>query len=279
MLKIILSRLAQGFLVLIFLYTATFFLVRWMPEDMFTSDKALSAQALKEKQAEFYLDRPYWEQYKISVGKLFEGDLYKSGVKEQEVTKIISQSFPVSFILGTAGMLIAICIGIPAGIIAALRKNSYIDYGTMLLALIGISVPSFVLGPLLAKGLGETIPFLKVAGWGGSLDWFLPSITLGLATAAYLARITRAGMLDIFSQDYIRTAKAKGVSEKGIIIKHALKGGLIPSIAYIGPAFAMLITGSFSNALVWDSISLMPLKSATSSFSKGSCYSLEALSY
>ena len=245
MLKIILSRLAQGFLVLIFLYTATFFLVRWMPEDMFTSDKALSAQALKEKQAEFYLDRPYWEQYKISVGKLFEGDLYKSGVKEQEVTKIISQSFPVSFILGTAGMLIAICIGIPAGIIAALRKNSYIDYGTMLLALIGISVPSFVLGPLFAKGLGETIPFLKVAGWGGSLDWFLPSITLGLATAAYLARITRAGMLDIFSQDYIRTAKAKGVSEKGIIIKHALKGGLIPSIAYIGPAFAMLITGSF----------------------------------
>ena len=115
MLKIILSRLAQGFLVLIFLYTTTFFLVRWMPEDMFTSDKALSAQALKEKQAEFYLDRPYWEQYKISVGKLFEGDLYKSGVEEQEVTKIISQSFPVSFILGTAGMLNAICIGIPAG--------------------------------------------------------------------------------------------------------------------------------------------------------------------
>ena len=246
MLKIILSRLAQGFLVLVFLYTATFFLVRWRPGDMFTSDKALSAQALKEKKAEFDLDKPYWKQYQISVSKLvLEGDLRDSGVKDQPVSKIIAHSFPTSFILGCAGMIIAICIGIPGGIIAALRKNSMIDYGTMLLALIGISVPAFVLGPILAKTLGENVPFLKVAGWGGPFDWVLPSITLGLATAAYLARITRAGMLDILSQDYIRTAKAKGVSEQSIIIKHALKGGLIPSIAYIGPAFAMLITGSF----------------------------------
>lgn len=246
MFKIIISRLAQGLLVLIFLYTATFFLVRLMPGDMFTSDKALSAQALKEKRAEFDLDKPYWKQYQISISKLiFDGDLRESGIKDQPVSKIIAQSFPTSFILGSAGMLIAICIGIPAGIIAALRKNSLIDYSTMLMALIGISVPSFVLGPLLAKTLGENIPFLKVAGWGGAFDWFLPSVTLGLATAAYLARITRAGMLDILSQDYIRTAKAKGVSEKNIILKHALKGGLIPSIAYIGPAFAMLITGSF----------------------------------
>jgi len=246
MLKIILSRLAQGLLVLIFLYTATFFLVRLMPGDMFTSDKALSAQALKEKKAEFDLDKPMPTQFAISLKKLiFEGDLRESGVKDQPVSKIIAHSFPTSFLLGTAGMVIAIFVGMPAGIIAALRKNSMIDYGTMLVALIGISIPAFVLGPLLAKTLGENVPFLKVAGWGGPFDWVLPSITLGLATAAYLARITRAGMLDILSQDYIRTAKAKGVSEQAIIIKHALKGGLIPSVAYIGPAFAMLITGSF----------------------------------
>jgi len=245
MLKTILSRLAQGLLVLIFLYTATFFLARWMPFDMFTNDGKLDAEAIQVKKAEFDLDKGYWEQYKISVTKLFQGDLRDSGVMQQPVSKIIAHSFPTSLILGSAGMLIAICIGIPTGIIAALRKNSMIDYGTMLLALIGISVPAFVLGPILAKTLGENVPFLKVAGWGGPFDWVLPSITLGLATAAYLARITRAGMLDILSQDYIRTAKAKGVSEQAIIIKHALKGGLIPSIAYIGPAFAMLITGSF----------------------------------
>ena len=245
MLKIILSRLGQGFIVLIFLYTATFFLVRWMPGDMFTSDKALSAQTLKEKRSEFDLDKSYSQQYVISIKKLLEGDLRDSGVKDQPVSKMIAHSFPTSFLLGTAGMVIAICIGIPAGIIAALRKNSIIDYSTMLVALAGISIPAFVLGPLLAKTLGENVPFLKVAGWGGPFDWVLPSITLGLATAAYLARITRAGMLDILSQDYIRTAKAKGVSEQAIIIKHALKGGLIPSVAYIGPAFAMLITGSF----------------------------------
>lgn len=245
MLKIILSRLGQGLLVIFFLYTVTFFLVRLMPGDMFTSDKALTAQALKENRARFDLDKPYLEQYKISVAKLAQGDLRYSGVKDQPVSKVIAHSFPTSFILGLSGMLIAICVGIPAGIIAALRKNSLIDYSTMFIALLGISIPSFVLGPLLAKTLGTTVPFLKVAGWGGPFDWILPSLTLGLATAAYLARITRAGMLDILSQDYIRTAQAKGVSNQGIIIKHALKGGLIPSIAYIGPAFAMLITGSF----------------------------------
>jgi len=201
MLKIILSRLGQGLIVLVFLYTATFFLVRMMPGDVFTEEKAIPAQALKEKRARFDLDKPLPTQFVISVKKLIlQGDLRESAIKDQTVSKIIADSFPTSFLLGSAGMIIAICVGIPAG---------------------------------------------KVAGWGGPFDWILPSVTLGLATAAYLARITRAGMLDVLSQDYIRTAKAKGVTEQAIIIKHALKGGLIPAIAYIGPAFAMLITGSF----------------------------------
>ena len=115
----------------------------------------------------------------------------------------------------------------------------------MVIAMVGISIPTFVIGPLLAKGIAANVPFLKVAGWGGALDWFLPSVTLGLATAAYIARITRGGMLDVLNQDYIRTAHAKGVMPKQIIIKHAIRGGIIPAIAYIGPAFAMLISGSF----------------------------------
>ena len=142
-------------------------------------------------------------------------------------------------------MLIAVLIGVPAGIIAALKHNSLIDNGAMFIAMLGISIPSFVIGPLLAKFVATEVPFLKVAGWGDPFDWILPAITLGLGTAAYLARITRAGMLDILSQDFIRTAQAKGVSQTGIIVKHALKGGLVPAIAFVGPAFAMLITGSF----------------------------------
>ena len=165
--------------------------------------------------------------------------------RDQPVTKIIKSSFPASAILGIAGIIIAVCVGVPAGILSALRKNSLIDYGTMMLAMLGISVPSFVLAPILASTVASNVSFLKVAGWGGPFDWFLPSLTLGLATAAYLARITRGGMLEILNQDFIRTAKAKGVPSSKIIIKHALRGGIIPAIAFVGPSFAMLMTGSF----------------------------------
>ena len=142
-------------------------------------------------------------------------------------------------------MTIALGIGIPAGVISALKKNSLLDYGTMAAAMLGISIPSFVIGPLLAMGIASHSTVLKVAGWGDPFDWILPSITLGLATAAYIARITRGGMLEIINQDFIRTARAKGLSPARVVIKHALRGGLIPAIAYIGPAFAMLVSGSF----------------------------------
>lgn len=245
MLKIIITRILQGFLVIACLFTITFFLVRKLPGDALTSEKEMSAEAKKAYNEKYDFDKPVTTQYVIAIAKLFEGDLRESTKTGQPVSKIIAQSFPTSLILGITGMFVAICIGIPAGIISALKKNSYIDYSTMLIAMVGISVPTFVIGPLIAKFIGGNVSFLKVAGWGGTFDWVLPSITLGLGTAAYLARITRAGMLDILSQDYIRTAQAKGVTQSNIITKHALKGGLIPSIAYIGPAFAMLITGSF----------------------------------
>jgi len=244
MLRIIISRLAQGILVLVCLFTITFFLTSALPADATTAEKATSVHAARVEREKLGLDKSLPVRYIMMIEKTFSGEL-QSQAKNQPVTKIISHSFPTSLTLGLIGMFIAIIIGIPAGILAALKQNSKIDYMTMFFAMIGISVPSFVLGPLFAKYIGGTVPFLKVAGWGGPFDWFLPSLTLGLGTAAYLARITRAGMLDILSQDYIRTAEAKGVSQKNIIIKHALKGGLIPSVAYIGPAFAMLITGSF----------------------------------
>ena len=245
MLSTILSRLGQGCIVVFLLLALTFVLIRMMPGDPFTSDKELPPHIKKQNEKRFKLNEPVPAQFFAYLGTLASGDMGISITREQPVIKIIKSSFPASAILGLAGIIIAISVGVPAGILSALRKNSFIDYGTMILAMLGISVPSFVLAPILASGIATRIPFLKVAGWGGPLDWFLPALTLGLATAAYLARITRGGMLDVLNQDYIRTAHAKGVSSLRVIVKHALRGGIIPAIAYVGPAFAMLITGSF----------------------------------
>lgn len=245
MLKTIIDRLLQGIVVIFCLLSLTFILIRMVPGNPLTDEKAMSPDVLKANMAIYGLDKSQPVQYLYYWKSLFQGEMGMSIKKKQPVSKIIKQSFPVSVAIGMTGMLIAIAIGIPAGIIAALKHNSIIDNGAMFMALLGISIPSFVIGPLLAKFVATNVPFLKVAGWGDPFDWILPAITLGLGTAAYLARITRAGMLDVLSQDFIRTAKAKGVSQKNIIVKHALKGGLVPAIAYVGPAFAMLITGSF----------------------------------
>ena len=245
MLPTILSRLGQGCIVVFLLLALTFVLIRLMPGDPFTSEKALPPHIKEQNEKRFKLNETIPVQFTAYLKTLAQGEMGISITREQPVAKIIKSSFPASAILGIAGIIIAICVGIPAGILSALKKNSLIDYGTMILAMLGISVPSFVLAPILASSIAGNLPFLKVAGWGGPLDWFLPALTLGLATAAYLARITRGGMLDVLSQDFIRTAKAKGVPSLKIILKHALRGGVIPAIAYVGPAFAMLITGSF----------------------------------
>lgn len=241
-----LSRLGQGVIILFALITITFFLVRLMPGDPLTDEKVLPAHIVEKNRAYYHLDEPVPMQYLYYLKNLSHGDLGGSMSKDgRPVIDIIRYSFPVSLTLGVAAMIIALGIGIPAGVISALKKNSILDYGTMAAAMLGISIPSFVIGPLLAMGIASHSNTLKVAGWGDPFDWILPSITLGLATAAYIARITRGGMLEIINQDYIRTAHAKGLSPARVVIKHALRGGLIPAVAYIGPAFAMLVSGSF----------------------------------
>ena len=246
MFKTILSRLGQGVIVVFFLLSITFVLVRLMPGDPLTDEKALPEHVIQKNREYYKLDQPTVVQYFHYLGNVAQGDLGPAMSKAgRDVFEIIRYSFPASLALGVSGILISIVVGIPAGIISALRKNSYIDYSTMVVAMFGISIPSFVIGPLLASSIASNVPFLKVAGWGDPLDWVLPSITLGLATAAYIARITRGGMLEVLNQDYIRTARAKGVSQLNIILKHAMRGGIIPAIAYIGPAFAALISGSF----------------------------------
>lgn len=242
----ILSRLGQGILVVFCLVTLTFFLVRMMPGDPLTDEKALAPHIIQKNREHFHLDKPVIVQYFYFLGNLVQGDLGASMSKDgRPVYQIIRHAFPVSFVLGIGAMGFALGIGLPSGVLSALKKNSLLDYSAMTGAMLGISIPAFVIGPLLAMGIGANMDGIKVAGWGGPFDWLLPSFTLGLATAAYIARITRGGMLEVINQDYIRTARAKGVTEGKIILKHALRGGIIPAIAYVGPAFAMLVSGSF----------------------------------
>ncbi len=247
MLKYILQRLLQGLLVMLALYTIVFFLVGWMPGDPFSSnEKNISPEVRENMKKAWGLDQPLWKQYLIYPKNLItEGSLGVSTEKNRPVWDIIIQSFPASLILGISALFIAVGIGVPIGILSATRRNTAIDYGGMAIAMIGICIPSFIIGPVLQLTLAAKIPALKIAGWGHPLDIILPSITLGLGTAAYLARLTRGSMLEVLNQDYIRTAKAKGLKTFSVVIKHALRGGLLPSVAFIGPAFAALISGSF----------------------------------
>ena len=190
-------------------------------------------------------DRLFIQYLNYPKNILLHGDFNYSIKKRRPVAEITAQSFPASLALGLIALTLAIVVAIPIGVVSAVRKNTWIDYSGMAIAMIGICVPAFVVGPLLQIGIATRIPILKIAGWDSPADVTLPAITLGLATAAYLARLTRGGMLEILSQDYVRTAYAKGVPLPRLIVVHTLRGGLIPSVAFIGPAFATLISGSF----------------------------------
>ncbi len=258
MLKNLIGRLLQGILVLFVLFTVTFFLIKQLPGGPFKSaEKAIPEHIRLKIEAYYGLDQPLQVQYFRQLKNLLQGDPGLSlRLEGRAVTEIISQAFPVSLRLGLAAMAIAICTGIPLGVIAAWKKNTLMDYSAMALAMIGICVPAFVIGPLLADLFGRRLALLPAMGWNPTnpSSWVLPSVTLGLATAAYLSRLTRAGMLEILSQDYIRTAKAKGIGSFRMLIRHCLRGGIIPAVAFIGPAFAGIISGS----VVIESVFAMP---------------------
>ena len=247
MIRIVISRLGQGIVTLFVLVSLTFFLVRAMPGSPYVEEKAIPEHALKRMKEYTGLDQPIMVQYLTYLKNLVVHQdlgplIKKDGVA---VSEIIAESFPVSLMLGVFSIAIALVVGIPAGVIAAAKKNTAIDFLCLSAAMVGICLPSFVIGPLLAVSAGLGLNSLNVAGWSSPGDWILPSITLGLINAAYLARLSRGGMLDVLTQDYIRTARAKGASGFRIVIRHALRGGLIPAVAFIGPAFAGMISGSF----------------------------------
>lgn len=247
MFKNLFSRLLQGLVVLFVLFTITFFLVKAMPGGPFQSEKAIPAH-IREKIENYYgLNESVSVQYGRQLMNYLKGDPGLSlRMEGRPVTEIIGQAFPVSFQLGVVAMLIALLIGIPAGCIAAARRNGLLDISSMSVAMIGICLPSFVIGPILAETFGRSLKWFPAMGWSSTSPqtWVLPALTLGLVTAAYLSRLTRAGMIETLSQDFVRTAKAKGVPGWKILIRHCLRGGLIPAVAYIGPAFAGIISGS-----------------------------------
>lgn len=246
MLKFILRRGLATIPVLLIIITGTFFMVRFAPGGPFDAERNVTPEIKRNLEAHYGLDKPLYIQYLRYLRQLSHGDLGPSfKYANRTVNELIGDSLPVSLELGLWGILIAIVIGVGAGLVASLKPNSATDYGPMSLAMVGVCVPTFVAGPLLVLLFALWLKWFNPSGWYEPADRVLPAMTLGIYYAAYLARLTRGGMLEVLSQDYIRTARAKGASEMRVVFKHALRGGLLPVVSFLGPALAGIISGSF----------------------------------
>jgi oligopeptide transport system permease protein len=247
MLKFIGSRILQAIPVLLVVISVTFVLVRLAPGGPFDAEKAVSPYVLEKLNERYNLDAPLHVQFIDYLSGIMQGDFGPSfKFPARSVTEMIAAGLPITFELAFYAMLVALLIGISAGLLAAIRPNTAQDYVPMSVAMIGICMPSFLMGPVLVLVFGIWLEWLPVSGWGYSPgDKILPAITLGSTYAAYIARLTRGSMLEVLSQDYIRTARAKGLPTQTIIFKHALKGGLLPVVSFLGPAIAGLLSGSF----------------------------------
>ncbi len=246
MTRYIIKRTIIVILTLILISTITFFLMNIVPGGPFLSEKAPSPAVLKMLEEKYGLDKPLIVQYKTYMVDLAHGDLGVSLKKKgREVTDIILEKFPVSGKLGLVAVGIAIAFGIPIGCIAALNRGKWLDNALMFIATIGIAVPGFVVATSLMIIFGVKLHLLPTFGLSTPLHYILPAFTLAFYPMSYMARLMRSSMLDVLSLDYIRTAKAKGVSEFKMIFKHALRNSLIPVITYLGPLMAYILTGSF----------------------------------
>jgi oligopeptide transport system permease protein len=246
MLRFVLRRILETIPVLFVIVTATFFMIRFVPGGPFTAEKAVTPEILANLEAHYGLDKPLFRQYLDYLGSLLRGDLGPSfKYPNRTVNEIIADALPVSLELGLISLTIALVLGISLGVSAAVRKNTWVDYICSGVATFGICLPTFVLGPLLVLLFAIHLGWFNASGWYFPIDRVLPSMTLGFVYAAYIARLTRGGMLEVLSQDYIRTARSKGASEWRVITRHALRGGLLPVVSFLGPAVAGILTGSF----------------------------------
>jgi oligopeptide transport system permease protein len=265
MLRYIGRRLLEAIPVMLVIITGTFFMQRFVPGGPFTAEKAVTPEVERNLEAYYHLNDPLWKQYTdylwdltpkrfhpLALAQGFDlkeafGIDFRPSFKypNRTVNEIIADKLPVSLELGLLSLGVALAIGLPLGILAAVKRNSWIDYICSSVAMTGICVPTFVLGPILVLVFAIHLGWFNASGWYGPIDRVLPSLTLGCVYAAYIARLTRGGFLEVLHQDYIRTARAKGASEARVIFRHALRGGLLPVVSFLGPAVAGILTGSF----------------------------------
>jgi oligopeptide transport system permease protein len=248
MLRFIIKRLIVTIPTILVVITITWGLVRLAPGNFYSGEKPIPKAVEKNIRERYGLDKPWYVQYGKTMWGIVRHLDFGISLKYQgqSVNKIIARSLPVSAAIGISAYLLALIVGITVGSIAALKQNSKWDYASMVLAMLGMSVPNFVLGPVLVLIFSLTLYWLPPSRWYGfpSKGIILPVLTLSAIYMAYIARLTRAGMLEVLRSDYIRTARAKGLSEKDVVIRHALRGGLMPVISFTGPALAFLLTGT-----------------------------------
>ena len=245
MLLFLVRRLLALPAVLFVIITGSFFIMRLAPGGPFDMDRALPEAVRLNIEAKYHLHEPLPRQYLRYLGEVVRGDLGPSfRYPDRTVNELIALGFPVSLTLGFCALGFAVLVGGTAGILAGIRHNRWVDYLTMSLALGGVSVPNFVLGPLLMLGFALGLGWLPVAGWGTWRHLVLPTLTLGVFYTAYVARLSRAGMLEVILQDFVRTARAKGVREAVVVTRHALPNAILPVVSYLGPAAAGALTGS-----------------------------------
>ncbi|HEV2837433.1 MAG TPA: ABC transporter permease subunit [Pyrinomonadaceae bacterium] len=248
MLRFIIRRLLITIPTILVVITITWGLIKLAPGNFYSGEKRLPAAIEKNIREKYGLDKPWYQQYAKTMANIVLGFDFGTSLRfeGQSVNTIIWRSLPVSAAVGILAYLLALVVGITVGSIAALKQNSRWDYSSMALAMLGISVPNFVLGPILVLVFSLSLYWLPPSRWGGfpSKNLILPVLTLSALYMAYIARLTRAGMLEVLRSDYIRTARAKGLSEKDVLIKHGLRGGLMPVVSYTGPALAFLLTGT-----------------------------------
>ncbi|MBI4237688.1 MAG: ABC transporter permease subunit [Deltaproteobacteria bacterium] len=245
MLTFILQRLLGAVGVLWVIMTLAFFLMRLAPGGPFDKERPIPPEIMRNIERKYHLDEPLFRQYLRYTSGVLRGDLGPSyRYADRSVNELIRDGLPVTLQLGGFALLVAVGIGLTMGVVASLHHNTRWDYGAMAFAIVGVSIPDFVLGPLLQLIFGLKVRLLPVAGWEGWSYYLMPAFTLGSYYAASIARLTRGGMLEVLNQDYIRTARAKGLRERVIVLRHVVRGGLLPVVSYLGPATAFLLSGS-----------------------------------
>lgn len=246
LLKFIGRRVIFMVLSLFVIITITFFMMNLAPGNPFASERDVPDEIEKNLNAYYGLDKPWYQQYADYLVSVLKWDLGPSFKYEsQTVNDIINQGFPVSLALGVEALLIALAVGFLLGVLAALKQNKWQDYGAMIFAVLGISIPSFILASLLQYWLAIRMGWFPVSRWGTFAQSVLPAFSLAAMPMAYIARLTRSSMLEVLSNDYIRTARSKGLGEWTVIFRHTLRNALLPVVSYVGPLTASIITGSF----------------------------------